>query len=201
MIFSGAMEINSLIQQFQLFSRANGAEENRQKLFEEIWVHYFPRLLVFIEQFIGKSPLDPEDLTQEVLFKVYSRIASYNPIYSFNTWLYRIARNHCLDAIKKLKSYRKLEERLSKQPSQQNIVRTVPEPEQHYLANETATGINRALQTLSSLDRQIAYFVFYEKMSYGQISQIINIPVGSIKSRVYHIRKKLHTSLEREGSI
>jgi RNA polymerase sigma-70 factor (ECF subfamily) len=70
----------------------------QQAIFTEIWKQYHQRLLFFIRPMVG---IEAEDLLQEIMLKVYEHLGTYNPFYSLNTWIYAIARNHCLNFLQK----------------------------------------------------------------------------------------------------
>ena len=68
--------------------------------FEKLWNKYYLKLILFIKPYFKKNNNETEDAAQEVLFKVFRNLKQYNSNYSLNTWIYRIARNYCIDRIR-----------------------------------------------------------------------------------------------------
>jgi len=87
-----------LVNSWQIFIQCRGSDRSRKKLFNHIWNQYQRRIIFFIHNMVKDNA---EDLFQEVMLKVYQNLDKYNPLYSFNTWIYTIARNHCLNYLNK----------------------------------------------------------------------------------------------------
>ena len=178
------------VSSLQVFIRCRGDRGSRERLFDDIWVRYQKRLAFFIRNMVKT---DGEDLLQEVMEKVFRNIERYNPIFSFNTWIYSIARNHCLNHMAK----RVLplaggggEEEVEPPAGTNNS------PEEQVLGKELRNKIDKILDTFSEENRQIAFFRFYEGMKHREIARILNIPTGTAKSRVHAIRTALRMALE-----
>ena len=81
--------------QIELALSSRGLTDHRNELFEDIWKEYYPGLKIFCRTYLsGSSDLD--DVCQEIMLKVFNKLHIYNPLFSFNTWLYAIARNSCI---------------------------------------------------------------------------------------------------------
>jgi RNA polymerase sigma-70 factor (ECF subfamily) len=139
------------------------------------------------------EPEQVDDLVQEVMLKVYENIDRYNMKYAVSTWLYTIARNHCLDKLRE----KKTRARHMLSDSQLEVVSTYPTPEEELLAAERSRTLKSLIETLSAMDQHIVFLRFYEECSYRQMASILDMPVGTIKYRVHAIRKKLKTRREK----
>ena len=184
--------------QFKLFLDAQANQNSRQRLFETIWTHYYSRLAVFIRGMISSPDADVEDLIQEILLKVFRNLHRYKPRYSFNTWIYRIARNHCLDYLDKRQNYLRVVQTLQRDTQALPRVPSVNSPEEQILESELVETIDCYMGTLSSEDRQIAMLRFYESMNYRDIGSIMNKPAGTVKYKVHMIRSGLRDFLEKK---
>jgi RNA polymerase sigma factor (sigma-70 family) len=164
--------------------------KTRQQLFNKIWQTYHKRLFFFIRNI---APNDAEDLLQEVMLKVYQNLEKYNPFYAFNTWIYTIARNHCINFINK----RKLTTQSMNAMEENERFKTSNEtPESQLLSQEMNKQIEQVLLGFESEFREIAYLRFYEGMACRNIAKIMNIPNGTVKSRLHGIRQKIKKVLE-----
>jgi RNA polymerase sigma-70 factor (ECF subfamily) len=95
-----------------------------------------------------------------------------------STWIFGIARNKALDLLRREK-------------------RGARVPELKLVSPDPAPGIERdenvrtALETLSTDHREVVFLTFYEGLSYGEIAQLLDIPEGTVKSRMFHAKKRL----------
>jgi RNA polymerase sigma-70 factor (ECF subfamily) len=166
-------------------------KQDRDGIFDGIWNEYSKKLLYFIKKISGNVS-DAEDMLQEIMLKIYENLDRYSPEYALSTWIYTIARNHCRDSFRK----RKIES--VQIPDEEELVSPAGSPEVYAVSNDLRERTERFLSRLPDTDREIAFFRFYEEMPYGEISGITGVPVGSLKSKVHDIRKKLKVYLEGE---
>lgn len=174
-------------------SRSN--TKGRQQLFDKIWKMYHKRLFFFIRNIV---PNEAEDLLQEVMLKVYQNLKRYNPLYAFNTWIYTIARNHCINYLNKRKLNSQSINAMKENRWLKNVGST---PESDLLNDEMTRQIEKILSGFEADFRQIAYLRFYEGMTCPNIAKIMNIPNGTVKSRLHGIRKKIKEALEKYNEI
>jgi RNA polymerase sigma-70 factor (ECF subfamily) len=129
-----------------------------------------------------------EDLAQEVFFAAYRKLASFDPARSqFSTWLFTIARNKSLNALKKKRALATAE--LPDKTDSQN-------PCDSLAQEELLTMLDRQLQVLPSRQRRALILAEFEGLSYEKIAQIEGARLGTIKSRINRARKKLRSALE-----
>ncbi len=123
------------------------------------------------------SPEDAEDVLQEVFLQVYRSLPSFDPSKgSFTTWLYRATVNHCLS---RLRRRRFLTVSLEKVPPSALTGNSSPQDRL-----EEGEAVRQALTRLSEKLRVVVILRYYLDLSYAEIAQILDIPVGTVKSRL-----------------
>ncbi|MBT3273117.1 MAG: sigma-70 family RNA polymerase sigma factor [Spirochaetales bacterium] len=168
----------------------------RKSLFNDLWLFYYPRLHLFIRHmFVDFEELD--DAVQEIMLKVFRRLPQYRPDYAVSTWMYAIARNHCLDLLRA--RYNKPQ--TTGETNLDSLPGMYPLPEEDLLKAESMSAADRLIRSLSPSDQQIALLRFYEEMPYRHISRVLNIPVGTLKYRVHRIRKNLQSEREDQKCL
>ena len=183
--------MSGLIKNWQIFLQCRGNHESRGKLFELLWRQYQKRLTFFIKNMVKNHA---EDLFQEIMLKVYQNLHKYNPVYSFNTWIYTVARNHCLNYLNK----KKLITVNMDDESVDNITtEDYDTPENQTLNNELHHTIDNILSKFNEDNRQIAFLYFFEDMRNREIALVMDIPTGTVKSRLHKIRENLKQGLEK----
>ena len=167
-----------------VYVRARLGEESVKTLFSEIWYCYYARLFVFVRN-MSIHQDEVEDAVQEIMLKALSNLERYSMKYAVSTWLYTIARNYCLDVLRK---ERTRSVHVSSNQSE-DLKSRYPEPEVALLISEEEQEIKSIIGKLGDSDRQIAFLRFYEDSSYGRIAEILGLPIGTVKYRVHAIRR------------
>lgn len=135
---------------------------------------------------------DAEDIAQCTFIKAFERLESYNPKYKFFSWLYRIAINESLNLIKTKKRSEPLE--MQQLSAEKN-------PEQRYMEIELSNKIQLALMQLNPQYRLLILLKHFQYCSYHEISDILDIPEKTVKSRLYIARQLLKDELMKRGSL
>lgn len=173
---------------FKVFFRLKIKRESKAAVFNDVWAKYHKKLLYFIGTMIYEKP---EDILQDVMIKVYENLEKYNPLYSFNTWIYSIARNHCFNYIAK-----KRIQTIRIAGDDEAFLTDFENPEKELDKKESDNLLEQVLDKLSPEYKQMVFLHFYEDLNYNQIADMFNIPVGTVKSRFSKIKKELKISLE-----
>ena len=169
-----------------IYARARLGSKDRESVYSDIWYHYYPRIRVFVQHLLSQ-PEDIEDAAQEAMLRAFRHLQRYRPERAFSTWIYTIARNYCLDQLRKKSARREV----AVGDSITGFESPYPTPETALLRSETAGAVRALIESLSPDDRQIAFLRFYETMSFRQISEVLNIPVGTLKYRIHKMRGAL----------
>jgi RNA polymerase sigma-70 factor (ECF subfamily) len=180
--------VKSSLTSWQVYIQCRGSGEARERLFRNIWDLYRKRLMYFIRNYVRDNT---EDVFQEIMLKVFQNMEKFNPLYSFNTWIYTIARNHCLNHLNR----RKLPV-VDKNPETTIIASGSAPQEAGMIHRELHQEIDRVIATFSKDNQQIAFLRFYEGMKHREIARIMNIPTGTIKSRLHQARSLLRKAVE-----
>jgi RNA polymerase sigma-70 factor (ECF subfamily) len=147
-----------------------------------------------------KNPSEAEDLAQEALIKAFRGLASFREDASFSTWLFRIVKNAFLDDVKS---------RAGKEQAQTAPLDDVPDlpsgadtPERDALRRASADAVQAALAELPPDFRMVVTLFDVQGFSYDEISEVLAIPVGTVKSRLSRGREALRGLLfERRAAL
>lgn len=163
---------------------------------------YYPRIFRSVAAFVYGSGLDPEDLTQETFLKAYNNLESFRQHSSPYTWLYRIARNTCLDALRK----KKFRDQFRWLPFRQDGNETEYEfPDYHsekpdVEINEEIAMVRKAIALLQADYRMVIILRELQDLSYQEIAEVLNITESAVKSRLFKARQALRTELVKLGA-
>jgi len=169
---------------------------NDSGAFEELLNRYKNQIFSFIFRMI-RNPEDAEDLAQDTFIKAFRGLNSYNPSYPFITWLFRIAHNTCVDFLRAGKP-----QTLS--IDDENTPDIADGPDSTHTAVDLKLrqeDAEKLLATLPPLYSEILLLQFREDMPIRQIAEILQIPEGTVKVRLFRakalIRKKLEFAENR----
>ena len=142
---------------------------------------------------------ETEDLVQEAFMKAFKALPSFNEEYAFSTWLYKIAVNNCIDHMRK----KKLQTYSINKPVQSKdgeLDREFPDtsmsPDKSILSDERASIIETAIDELPENYKTAIILRHSEEKSYEEISKILNIPLGTVKARIFRAREMLKKKLK-----
>ena len=165
--------------------------------FEILMRKYYPRILNFVYRFLGSQQLS-EDLTQDVFMKVYKSARRYRPKSKFQTWLYTIAKNCCLNELRRNRGQVvSLDEPITSDDRVQKKEISDPHanPAGEFFQKEKKALIQAAIDDLPENQRIALILRRYENFSYPEIAATLNVThkaVKSILSRAkVNLRKKL----------
>ena len=130
---------------------------------------------------------DAADITQTVFLKVFEHIGDYDPKFRFFSWIYRISINESLNQVKKRRNQEPLAE------SQASPWRS---PEEHLESKRLCNRVQGALMELNGEYRTVVVLKHMSGCSYQQISEILQIPEKTVKSRLYTARQLMKKSLQ-----
>ena len=138
---------------------------------------------------------DAKDISQEVFLKAYKNIKNFDERAMFSTWLYRITTNTCIDELRKRKgkqSYSLEEELENEEGSMQRQIADEGEtPEESLLRVERKDELKKALAQISEEHRIAVILRDIRGLSYEEIAEIMDLPMGTVKSRISRARNQL----------
>lgn len=143
---------------------------------------------------------DAQDCLQEAMLRVYRSIGTFKGQSSFSTWLYRITMNTCLDELrrKKNKQSTSLDSLLDQGWSPADEEST---PEKHAVRSEVRREIQSAIRELPEDMRSAVVLRDIQGFAYDEIAQMLNVNVGTIKSRISRAREKLRGKLHERPEL
>ncbi len=157
---------------------------------------YKDPLLNFIYRFIGDL-VESEDIVQETFYRVYKNKHYYKEVAKFSTWIYTIAGNLAKTELRRRKR-RKVFSIHRESPVDKEFelpdLKSDPEKEVNTIVTEKI--IQKAISSLPQKFRQVIVLRDIQGFSYEEISSIINVPLGTVKSRVNRARLKLQDDLD-----
>lgn len=159
----------------------------------EVLFHRYKNLVYRVAYQILDNRDEAEDALQEVFFQVYRSYHTYDPAKgAFTTWLYRITVNHCLRQRRKQKiSIVPLDDFFS-------LFSTLPQSMGDESANDNE--IKQAMARLNDQFRVVLILRYFSDLSYDEISRILEIPMGTVKSRLARAIKTLRRELQKKHS-
>ena len=167
--------------------------------YNQIVYRYKDRLLNFIYRFL--NDLDrSEDLVQDTLLKLYTHKDSYKEIAKFSTWLYTIAANLSRTELRKIKRRKTFSvTELSHDDREFIIKSTDVGPGEANFSQNFEKNVQRALAELPDDFKTIIILRDIQELSYDEISKIVEVPLGTVKSRINRGRVKLQQLLKKKG--
>ena len=160
-----------------------------QAAFAELYHRYKDRMYYYFYRMLGNSGEQANDFLQELFLKLIEKPESYNPFFPFHTWFYSVANNMCKN------EYRRREVRQEYQAAE------VREPQLDYPADtsvEPEQLLEKVFATLDQLgeEHRSAFLLRYrEGFSVKDVAEILGLPEGTVKSRLFYARKILAEKL------
>ena len=171
--------------------------------FEILYRRYEKPILSFIYRMV-LSAADAEDLCQETFFKVAQARKKYQVSGKFKTWLFRIAMNLCRDRLRRMKfrSHLSLDAPVLSQADeegqmQENVCDPSSDPREQAETNEMKTLVRRAFTKLPEQERIVVILREYHALKFAEIADVMNCPIGTVKSLNHRGRQKLITALSK----
>ncbi|MGY8808753.1 MAG: RNA polymerase sigma factor [Fidelibacterota bacterium] len=162
--------------------------------YNELVDRYKDRLLNFVFRYFNNRE-QAEDVVQETLIKLYTHASYYKNIAKFSTWLYTIAKNNALTELRKNK--RKRTDSLWTNEGKPIDLETKGDSLEKTVHNEIAVeALNRYLDEIPENFRIAVVLRDFQELSYEEISKILEIPIGTIKSRINRGRIQLSEKMK-----
>ena len=176
------------------------ARDGKVQAFEELTSTYYIKVYNICYRMLNNSE-DASEQAQEAFIKAFKYIKDFKGNCSVSTWLYRIATNVCLDFLRKNKNKKdiSLEQKTFEDLTvEDRLISKSPGPEKLAEINAQRRAINDALSKMSEKNRLIIILRDLNGFSYEEIADIIQSPVGTVKSRISRARAELRDLLCKE---
>jgi len=175
-------------------------EESDQRAFQILVQRYRKPILNFVYRFTGDRDM-AEDLSQEVFLRLWMSSRTYLPLSRFTTFLYTIAKNLCLNALAKSRNSPYIQSLNEVDPGNSNssvangLADPQASPERDTIAKEIGAKVEEAVNKLSPEHRIVFILTQYHGLSYQEVSEIVQCPVGTVASRKNTAIKQLRERL------
>lgn len=167
------------------------AREGDRSAFGELVCKYYDNVIRVIYRLCGDEQI-AEDAAQETFIRAWVKLPSYQPRAPFRNWVFRIAINTTLDILRK-----KPEESLENCDEMLGMAEKSPGPEATFLEKEQADFVQGAVGTLPEAARTVLVLREYGELSYVEIASVLEIPVGTVMSRLNYARSRLREMLKK----
>lgn len=147
---------------------------------------------------------DAEDLTLEVFGKAFQRLGQYTSQYAFSTWLFRIATNHSIDYIRKKRlDTISIDKDLKSDEGaswSMDIGCDNKDPEERYIEKQKIDMMREGVEKLKEPYKKLLELRYFDEYSYDEISEELDIPLGTVKAQLFRARALLSAILENSRS-
>jgi RNA polymerase sigma-70 factor (ECF subfamily) len=175
---------------------------SRRELFEELVQRYERSLFAYLCRYIGNAE-DAEEVFQSAFMKVHLKIEQFEEGRKFRPWLYRIATNIAIDRMRRSQRLPKINnesdfESNTEDPFSFTQLLSGNEPLPYDCADtkEQMERLHQAIAELPQQLRAVLNMVYFQGFSYRETAEILNIPFGTVKTRLSNAFKKLNLALK-----
>jgi len=167
------------------------AQQGDRQAFNLLVVKYQRKLARLLSRFI-RDQAEVEDVTQEAFIKAYRALPAFRGDSAFYTWLYRIgintAKNYLMAMGRRAPTSTEVGAEEAEGFEEGEQLRDINTPESVLLSNEIAETVNSTIEQLPEELRQAIQMREIEGMSYEEIAQAMNCPIGTVRSRIFRAR-------------
>ena len=161
------------------------------RAFEELYRTYHVRLTRFLERLTRRRDALVEELLNDTMLVVWKRADSYNGRSKVSTWIFAIAYR------KALKALRRVDDAIEDHEPEQHASAD-PGPEQQLDQRQLRSVLGCALRELTPEHRAVIELTYFQGAAYSEIAQIVECSVGTVKTRMFHARRRLRALLTGE---
>lgn len=173
------------------------ATQGDQKAYTELMDRYRDAIYFMLLKMVNNSS-DAEDLTIEAFGKAFKNIDQYTPNFAFSTWLFKIATNNCIDFIRKRKantiSLDQSDDDDDKAPT--DIIANVLDPEETLIKEQKLKLMRNIVSRLKPRYRKLIELRYFKEYSYDEISEELELPIGTVKAQLFRARELLFNILK-----
>src|SRR5690554_707421 len=173
-------------------------QQGDQRAFDLLVKKYQHKVMSLISRYV-KQPADVPDVAQETFVKAYRALANFRGDSAFYTWLYRIAINTAKNYLV-ARGRRPPDSDIAAEDAEyydgDSALKDIHSPERDLLRDEIEQVVNRTLQLLPSDLRMALTLREFEGLSYEDIANVMECPVGTVRSRIFRAREAIDKALK-----
>ena len=188
---------------YRLVRRA--LDQGDQKAYAELLQRYRESVYFTLMKMCNNKD-DAEDLTIEAFGRAFKKLDQYSPDFAFSTWLFKIASNNAIDFLRRKKqkftvSIDNKSDDYEGQDHSQNIKSGTADPEETFIRKQKNSHLRILVDNLKPKYREMIELFYYQELSHEEISQRLNLPIGTIKAQLFRARDLLYNALKNgEGN-
>jgi RNA polymerase sigma-70 factor, ECF subfamily len=167
--------------------------EGDRNAFEQLFAAYQMRLFRYLMHMVADKGT-AEELTNDTMVAAWKNAGSFKGQSKASTWLFAIARNKALNAMRGQQPVM-----IEVETAMATTASASDNPEQTASRGSLHATMKQALQELSPEHREVIELTFYQELSYQEIAEIMGCPVGTVKTRMFYAKKRLQEVLEQRG--
>ena len=193
---------------FELVSRAQNGDE---QAFTALLSSYKESIYFMVLKMVKNKP-DAEDLTIEAFGKAFRNIEQYSPEFAFSTWLFKIASNNCIDFLRRKKT-RQLETVSTSAAEGETTIGEVfakeatmalkydaPDPEERIILQQKHAMLRDVVANMKPRYRELIQMRYFDELSYEEIAEKLDIPLGTVKAQLFRSRELLYEMLKERNA-
>lgn len=148
-----------------------------------------------------KNADDADDLTIEAFGKAFNRLGQYSPSFAFSTWLFKIASNNCIDFIRKKRvQVTSMDSGITTEDGEvvyYDARSSTPDPEETVIYKQKVKHMRELVSKLKPRYRILVEKRYFEELSYEEIAEELDLPLGTVKAQLFRARDFLANMMEK----
>ena len=170
------------------------AIDGKQSAYAELMERYRESIYYMMLKMV-KNQDDADDLTIEAFGKAFNRLEQYSPSFAFSTWLFKIASNNCIDFIRK-KRIKVTSMDTGRMTDDGEVIffdanSSTLDPEESIIQNQKIKLMRNLVSKLKPRYRELIEKRYFEELSYEEIAEELNLPLGTVKAQLFRAREFL----------
>ena len=173
------------------------AKNGDGKAFAALMNHYRDSIYFMLLKMVNNAS-DAEDLTIEAFGKAFRNLDSFTPDYAFSTWLFKIATNNCIDFIRKKKANHVSLDHTDEEHEKatKDIQAPVLDPEESLINDQKIKLMRSLVSKLKPRYRKLIELRYFSELSYEEIAEELELPIGTVKAQLFRARELLYNILK-----
>ena len=175
-----------------LISRARGGD---REAFGELVEQYRDNVYRLAYRMCGNA-YDADEAAQEAFVAAWRALPNFRGDAKFSTWLYRLTTNAAIDVMRREKRHQTVGD-----GEMVDVADDADSPQETVERTEQQEAVQKALSTLSEEYREVLLLRYMEELDYAEIAEVLQLPSGTVKSRINRAKAALKTALLKSGNI
>jgi RNA polymerase sigma-70 factor (ECF subfamily) len=176
-------------------------EQHDQAAYTELLDRYKESVFYLLMKMVNNRD-DAEDLTIEAFGKAFKNIEQYTPNFAFSTWLFRIATNNCIDFIRKKRMVTvSLDKTFAGDDGGEmtmDVRSNTLDPEENLIRKQKNVLMQSLVTKLKPRYRTLVELRYFQELSYEEIAERLDLPIGTVKAQLFRSREFLYNILRNQ---